>query len=164
MQRPGIGDEQRHAGSEAEPLQVAAVALQIVCRICAEDAVPGQKLIELGASGETKQPAQFDPAEMPLPEFVERQRFEHAAFDLAAGAEAPGELCRDADGDFRQGGGGAVVHIFFLPRPMSRTLSDIGIRPSAPATCGRRGSMCSITHSTTSGSAPRSPIWTRSRT
>src|SRR6516162_3665689 len=101
---------------------------------------------------------------MPLPEFVERQRFEHAAFDLAAGAEAPGEICRDADGDFRQGGGGAVVHVFFLPRPMSRTLSDIGISPSAPATCGRRGSMCSITHSTTSGSAPRSPIWTRSRT
>ena len=72
MERPGIGDDQQHAGSEAEPLQVAAVALQIVCRVCAEDAVPGQKLIELGAGGETKQPAQFDPAEMPLPEFVER--------------------------------------------------------------------------------------------
>ena len=86
MERPGIGDDQRHAGSEAEPLQVAAVALQIVCRVCAEDAVPGQKLIELGAGGETKQPAQFDPAEMPLPEFVERQRFDRAAFDLAAGA------------------------------------------------------------------------------
>ena len=122
MQRPGIGDDQRHAGSEAEPLQVAAVALQIVCRVCAEDAVPGQKLIELGAGGKTKQPAQFDPAEMPLPEFVERQRFEHAAFDLAAGAEAPGEICGDADGDFRQGGGGAVVHIFFLPR---RRVADI---------------------------------------
>ena len=101
---PGIGDDQRHAGSETEPLQVAAVALQIVCRVCAEDAVPGQKLIELGAGGETKQPAQFDPAEMPLSEFVERQRFEHAAFDLAAGAEAPGEICGDADGDFRLGG------------------------------------------------------------
>jgi hypothetical protein len=65
MQRSGIGDDQRHAGSDAEPAQVAAVALQIVCRICAEDAVPGQKLIELGAGGETKQPAQFRPAEMP---------------------------------------------------------------------------------------------------
>ena len=72
MERPGIGDDQRHAGSQAEPLQVAAIALQIVCRVCAEDAVPGQKLIELGAGAETKQPAQFDPAEMPLPEFVER--------------------------------------------------------------------------------------------
>src|SRR5215468_4002662 len=29
--------------------------------------------IELGAGAETKQPAQFDPAEMPLPEFVARQ-------------------------------------------------------------------------------------------
>ena len=29
----------------------------------------------------------------------------------------------------------------------SRTLSDIGIRPSAPAICGTRRSMCSITHS-----------------
>jgi hypothetical protein len=87
MDRPGIGNDQRHAGSEAEPLQVAAVALQIVCRVCAEDAVPGQKLIELGAGGEAKQPAQLDPAEMSLPEFVERQRFEHATFDLAAGAE-----------------------------------------------------------------------------
>ena len=33
--------------------------------IAAFDAVPGQKLIELGAGAETKQPAQFDPAEMP---------------------------------------------------------------------------------------------------
>ena len=80
MERPGIGDDQRHAGSEAEPLQVSAVALQIVRRVCAENAVPGQKLIELGAGGKTKQPAQFGPAEMPLPEIVERQRFEHAAF------------------------------------------------------------------------------------
>ena len=50
--------------------------------------MPGQKLIELGAGGETKQPAQCDPAEIPLPEFVERQRFEQAAFDLAAASEA----------------------------------------------------------------------------
>ena len=84
--------------------------------------MPGQKFIELGAGGETKQPAQFGATEMPLPEFVERQRFEHAAFDLAAGAEAPGEICRDADGDFRQGVGGAVVHIFFLAR---RRVADI---------------------------------------
>ena len=55
--------------------------------------MPGQELIELGSSGETKQPAQCDPAEIPLPEFVERQRFEHAAFDLAAAAEAAGEIC-----------------------------------------------------------------------
>ncbi len=126
MERPGIGEDQRHTGSEAEPLQVAAVALQIVCRVCAEDAVPGQKLIELSAGSETKQPAQFAPAEMPLPEFVERQRFEHAAFDLAAGAEAPGEIRGDADGDFRQGG--EVLSSIFSSyhAAESRTLSDIG--------------------------------------
>ena len=93
MERPGIGDDQRHAGSQAEPLQVAAIALQIVCRVCAEDAVPGQKLIELGASGETKQPAQFDPAETPLPEFVERQRF--------ARGVRPRRRCRAAGLDLR---------------------------------------------------------------
>ena len=74
-------------GQDNIPPRTLAFSLAITLARDARDAVPGQKLIELGAGGETKRPAQFDPAEMPLPEFVERQRFEHAAFDLAAGAE-----------------------------------------------------------------------------
>ena len=42
-----------------------------------------------------------------------------------------------------------------------RSLHDCRARPRHAAAAG---SMCSITHSTTSGSAPRRPIWTRSRT
>jgi hypothetical protein len=113
VQRARIGDdEQPDTPSEAEPLQVAAVALQILRRVGAENSVRGQKFIELAARGEAEQLTQFGPAEMPLPELIERQRFEYAALDLAPGAKAPGEIVGDADGDFRVGGAGAVVHIF----------------------------------------------------
>src|SRR5712671_7476298 len=142
MQRPSSRDDQLHAGSEAEPLQVVAVAFQIVCRICAEDAMPGQKFIELGARGKAEQSAQLGPAEMSLPKFIERKRLEHAAFDLAAGSETPGEIVGDADGDFRVGGAGAVVHSLFLPRghvavDVARRSSQTG--PRRPdRTCTRR--------------------------
>ena len=39
----------------------------------------GLKFVELGAGGKTKPPAQFDPAEMPLQEFIQRPGFERAA-------------------------------------------------------------------------------------
>jgi hypothetical protein len=115
VKRPGIGDDgQPDIPSEAEPLQVAAVALEILRRVGTENSVRGHKFIELAARGEAEQLTQLGPAEMPLPEFVEGQRFEYAALDLAAGAEAPGEIVGNADGDFRVGGAGAVVHISLL--------------------------------------------------
>jgi hypothetical protein len=73
VKRAPIGDdEQPDTPSEAEPLQVAAVALQILRRVGAENSVCGQKFIELAARGEAEQLPQFGSAEMPLPELIER--------------------------------------------------------------------------------------------
>src|SRR5256714_8817028 len=55
----------------------------------------------------------------------------------------------------------SVIHSKSTPNPVPKQLATL---PSAPATCGSRRSMCSITHSTTSGSAAHRPIWMRSRT
>ncbi len=60
---------------------------------------------------------------MPLAELVERQRFEHPALDLATSAEPPGEICGNADGDFRQGGG--ALSSMFCSNRVARSRSTL---------------------------------------
>lgn len=104
MKRSGIGDdEQLGAPSEAEPLKVAAVALQILRRVGAEDPVRRQELVELAARGEAEELAQLGPAEMPLSELVERESFERPAPDIARAAETPSQFLGDAERDFQTG-------------------------------------------------------------
>jgi hypothetical protein len=120
VKRPGIGNgQQRDAPSETEPLQIAAVALQILGRIGSKDFVRGEKFIKPPPCFKTEQPAQLGAAQMPLAELIKRQRFEHPALDRAGSAEEARELVGDADGDFGVGadaGRGVVVHILFLSR------------------------------------------------
>jgi hypothetical protein len=62
-----------------------------------------EELVELRARAKAQEASQFGPVQVPELEFFECQRFERAAFDLARGAEQPGKLVGDSQGDLHIG-------------------------------------------------------------
>src|SRR4029077_11591044 len=66
-------------------------------------AVQAQKFVECLAGCKAEQPAQLQLGQMTDLVFFEGQRLERAPLDLARGAEKPGELVGNPQGDFHIG-------------------------------------------------------------
>jgi hypothetical protein len=109
-------------------LQIAALAFEIIERVGAEHTVRGKEFIELYARCESEHPAQLGPAEMPLAELIECQRFKYPALDLAAGADETGQLV-----------GNANSNLGVPPAPGSGMLSSIFCSPTQPSPIKREG-------------------------
>jgi hypothetical protein len=87
IERPGVGNDEPHARSEAEPLQVVTLAFDILKGVWLEHVMCLQKLLELGPRAEPE-PPQLRLGQMAEHVFFEGQSFERAAFDLASATEA----------------------------------------------------------------------------
>jgi hypothetical protein len=73
-----IAEQRAACGSEAKPLQVLPLTLEIVERVWLERVTRPEKPIERLARAKAEQPAQLGPAQTAELVFLERQHFENA--------------------------------------------------------------------------------------
>jgi hypothetical protein len=116
MQRPRVRDDDPHAASEAETLQVLPLPLQIVNRIGLEHPVLFEKTIELVEDLETEQTTKLGLGQPVGAIGFDGQGFKRLPLDIAAGAEPLGEIVRYMENE---------IHQLILPRRPQKAKQDV---------------------------------------
>lgn len=103
VQRPGVGDDDAHFASNAEPVQVLPVALELGRGHGFVEAARLEKAVQRGAGREAEQAAQLGSRQPAGAVLLRCERLQRPARKVVVGAEPAGQVVGDGKRDVHRG-------------------------------------------------------------